>query len=106
LTTQWPSVQKLLPGIEAKRSKLVSHRDYLASIKSKLQEIDTKLTEERAEIAAQTALLEADSKMREKIQVCIWFGAVRFFLVHFHLLTFVVFSWKSERNSKQRRMHF
>merc|ERR1719261_1058828 len=57
------ALQQLLPGIEAERGRLQRARERVSKLKADVREVDGELAAARAQIAAQTALLEEDQAM-------------------------------------------
>ncbi|KAG1684241.1 hypothetical protein DVH05_012902 [Phytophthora capsici] len=60
--------QSLMEEIESRKSLLITDRDELARLKDELKLCEEKLVEEEAEVAAKSALLEEDDKLRKAIQ--------------------------------------
>ena len=52
------ALQQLLPSIEARRSRLLRAKKATTGLKDEVRAVDAELAEARAQIAAQTALLE------------------------------------------------
>ncbi|CAK4722226.1 hypothetical protein LEN26_019951 [Aphanomyces euteiches] len=62
------AIQPLLKSIETTKQMLISERDALASLKDQQKEIETKILEEEADIAAKSAVLQENEKLRQAIQ--------------------------------------
>lgn len=60
--------QKLMDGIETCKTLVIADRDDMARLKDELKACEDKLVEEEAEVAAKSALLEEDDKLRKAIQ--------------------------------------
>ncbi|EGZ16226.1 hypothetical protein PHYSODRAFT_316274 [Phytophthora sojae] len=60
--------QQLMEEIESCKSLLITDRDQLARLKEELKQCEERLVEEEAEVAAKSALLEEDDKLRKAIQ--------------------------------------
>lgn len=60
--------QHLMTEIESHKSLLVTDRDELMRLKEELKQCEERLVEEEAEVAAKSALLEEDDKLRKAIQ--------------------------------------
>ncbi|EEY70264.1 protein kinase, putative [Phytophthora infestans T30-4] len=60
--------QHLMEQIESRKSLLITDRDELSRLKEELKFCEEKLVEEEAEVAAKSALLEEDDKLRRAIQ--------------------------------------
>ncbi|KUF86480.1 cAMP-dependent protein kinase catalytic subunit [Phytophthora nicotianae] len=60
--------QHLMEEIESRKSLLITDRDELSRLKEELKLCEEKLVEEEAEVAAKSALLEEDDKLRKAIQ--------------------------------------
>ncbi|GLE01271.1 hypothetical protein PINS_up010101 [Pythium insidiosum] len=60
--------QTLMDAIEQWKGSVINDRDELVRLKEELQACDDKLVEEEAEVAAKSALLEEDDKLRRAIQ--------------------------------------
>ncbi|RLN92993.1 hypothetical protein BBJ28_00024666, partial [Nothophytophthora sp. Chile5] len=60
--------QQLMETIESHKSLLISDRDELVRLKEELKLCEERLVEEEAEVAAKSALLEEDDKLRKAIQ--------------------------------------
>ncbi|GAB9475582.1 unnamed protein product [Globisporangium polare] len=60
--------QKLMNGIETCKTLVIADRDDMARLKDELKACEDKLVEEEAEVAAKSALLEEDDKLRKAIQ--------------------------------------
>ncbi|KAF1786543.1 Kinesin-like protein [Phytophthora cactorum] len=69
LKTETPrEKQHLMEEIESRKSLLITDRDELSRLKEELKLCEEKLVEEEAEVAAKSALLEEDDKLRKAIQ--------------------------------------
>lgn len=60
--------QKLMDGIESCKTLVIADRDDMARLKDELKACENKLVDEEAEVAAKSALLEEDDKLRKAIQ--------------------------------------
>ncbi|GMF24755.1 unnamed protein product [Phytophthora fragariaefolia] len=60
--------QQLMEEIEVRKSLLITDRDELAKLKQEMKLCEEQLVEEEAEVAAKSALLEEDDKLRKAIQ--------------------------------------
>ncbi|TMW56790.1 hypothetical protein Poli38472_006800 [Pythium oligandrum] len=60
--------QKLMEEIEQCKTLVITDRDELARLKDELKACEDKLVEEEAEVAAKSALLDEDEKLRRAIQ--------------------------------------
>ncbi|KAL4164728.1 hypothetical protein KRP22_003469 [Phytophthora ramorum] len=60
--------QQLMEEIDSRKSLLITDRDELARLKEELKLCEERLVEEEAEVAAKSALLEEDDKLRKAIQ--------------------------------------
>ncbi|KAG7391931.1 putative ATP-dependent RNA helicase ddx49 [Phytophthora pseudosyringae] len=60
--------QHLMEEIESRKSLLITDRDELSRLKEELKLCEERLVEEEAEVAAKSALLEEDDKLRKAIQ--------------------------------------
>ncbi|RLN67197.1 hypothetical protein BBJ29_006239 [Phytophthora kernoviae] len=60
--------QHLMKDIESHKSLLIVDRDELSRLKDELKQCEEHLVEEEAEVAAKSALLEEDDKLRKAIQ--------------------------------------
>lgn len=59
---------RLMDGIESVKTMVITDRDELARLKDELKACEERLVEEEAEMAAKSALLEEDDKLRKAIQ--------------------------------------
>jgi kinesin family protein 1/kinesin family protein 3/17 len=62
------ALQQLLPTIETRRGRLLRAKRATTGLKDEVRAVDAQLAEARAQIAAQTALLEEDDAMRERVR--------------------------------------
>lgn len=60
--------ERLMDEIESVKSLVISDRDELTRLKDELKACEDRLVEEEAEMAAKSALLEEDDKLRKAIQ--------------------------------------
>uniref|UniRef100_K3X6A3 Kinesin-like protein n=1 Tax=Globisporangium ultimum (strain ATCC 200006 / CBS 805.95 / DAOM BR144) TaxID=431595 RepID=K3X6A3_GLOUD len=68
-TTLLPSEKKrLMESIESCKTLVIEDRDEMVRLKDELKLCEDKLVEEEAEVAAKSALLEEDDKLRKAIQ--------------------------------------
>ncbi|KAF0718339.1 Aste57867_1758 [Aphanomyces stellatus] len=61
-------IQPLLKSIEETKHSLISERDGLGALKDQQKDIEVKILEEEADIAAKSAVLQENEKLRQAIQ--------------------------------------